>query len=707
MQVQTKSVFRFGAIEVREDEFRATRAGQPLDIEPKAFRVLVYLLQHAGHLVSKSELMNAVWGDTAVTENSLTRAIALLRRVLEDDPHQPHFIETVSTAGYRFICPVETDASPDTPVESRGTTEGMAPPSALSSKARPRFLRCWRWALAASAAGVAVAAGAFLWYIHQPLPSPHIGETRQLTRDVRWRFKRPLGVERGRVYFTGRPQGLFAVASSGDIETILPQNFVWDISPEGDYFLSDRGNNSLWVFSTTGKPVRYLADGSPAAWSPDGKQVIYAAEDGKVYTIPTEGGEPHFLFTSPSPSDTWYFAWSPDGKRIRFNTDSDRIWEVASDGSNLHEFLPGMKGSVIKCCGRWTPDGAFYIFVSSKKVPASAWEGSQLWSLDERSGKFRKASHEPVQLTFGPMQWTHPLSSRDSRTIFATGILNQGELVRFDTRTRQFARYLGGISADWLEFSRDGKYLAYISYPDQKIWRANRDGSDRILLAQPQGPAYGIRWSPDGARILFVVTFAGARKSEVYIISCNGGRPERVQFPPGENPVDPTWSSDGRHLAYSMDSMAQPTPRGIRILDLETHRSSPLPAAPLSLWSPRWSPDGRFIFCFAVPTGSAVFDTKTRRWVQFPEKIDVGWPNWAHDSRSVYFLSNAFGATQADGVYRISIPSGDTERVIDLTNFRFWGSLGTAWLGLDPEDHPILLRDAGSIELYALTLERK
>lgn len=107
MTASNSSVFRFSDIEVREGELRATRAGAPLSIEPKAFRVLVYLLKNPNRLVTKDELLSAVWGDTAVTDNSLTRAIALLRRVLEDDPRQPHFIETVATVGYRFICPVE------------------------------------------------------------------------------------------------------------------------------------------------------------------------------------------------------------------------------------------------------------------------------------------------------------------------------------------------------------------------------------------------------------------------------------------------------------------------------------------------------------------------------------------------------------------------------------------------------------------------
>jgi TolB-like protein/DNA-binding winged helix-turn-helix (wHTH) protein/Tfp pilus assembly protein PilF len=112
MTAQTSFTFRFADIEVREPELRVIRSGESLAIEPKAFRVLIYLLRNAGRLVPKEELLTAVWGDTAVTDNSLTRAVALLRRMLDDDPHQPRFIETVSTAGYRFICPVDvTDDS--------------------------------------------------------------------------------------------------------------------------------------------------------------------------------------------------------------------------------------------------------------------------------------------------------------------------------------------------------------------------------------------------------------------------------------------------------------------------------------------------------------------------------------------------------------------------------------------------------------------
>src|ERR1700754_5260607 len=97
-------VFRFSDIEVREREFSLLKAGKVLAVEPKAFRVLLLLLRSPQKGIAKEELLNSVWGNTAVTEGSLTRCIWLLRRLLGDDVNEPRFIETVATVGYRLGC---------------------------------------------------------------------------------------------------------------------------------------------------------------------------------------------------------------------------------------------------------------------------------------------------------------------------------------------------------------------------------------------------------------------------------------------------------------------------------------------------------------------------------------------------------------------------------------------------------------------------
>ncbi len=101
------SVFTFADVEVREREFCIVKAGELLPVEPKAFRVLLFLLRSPHRLIAKNELLDAVWNDCAVSDNSLTRSIALLRRLLGDDTHEPRYIATVPTVGYRFLCDVK------------------------------------------------------------------------------------------------------------------------------------------------------------------------------------------------------------------------------------------------------------------------------------------------------------------------------------------------------------------------------------------------------------------------------------------------------------------------------------------------------------------------------------------------------------------------------------------------------------------------
>ena len=99
-------IFRFDDVEVREG-VSLTKAGKVSTVEPKAFHALLFLLRNPQRLISTEELIQWVWGDTAVGDGSLTRCIWLLRRLLGDDSNEPRYIETVTTVGYRFVCPVE------------------------------------------------------------------------------------------------------------------------------------------------------------------------------------------------------------------------------------------------------------------------------------------------------------------------------------------------------------------------------------------------------------------------------------------------------------------------------------------------------------------------------------------------------------------------------------------------------------------------
>ena len=92
---------------------RLSRHGVAIRVEPKVMDVLSELAAHAGKAVPKEEIIRAVWGREHLAESILTRAVAELRRHLEDDAHAPRFIETIPKRGYRLIAPVVFFADAD------------------------------------------------------------------------------------------------------------------------------------------------------------------------------------------------------------------------------------------------------------------------------------------------------------------------------------------------------------------------------------------------------------------------------------------------------------------------------------------------------------------------------------------------------------------------------------------------------------------
>ena len=106
---------QFGEFELDREAACLRRAGQELDLSPKAFQVLSYLVDHRQRVVPKQELVEALWKDTFVTDDALVQAVTALRRALGDDPDHPRYIRTRARVGYQFIAPVEESG------ESAGT----------------------------------------------------------------------------------------------------------------------------------------------------------------------------------------------------------------------------------------------------------------------------------------------------------------------------------------------------------------------------------------------------------------------------------------------------------------------------------------------------------------------------------------------------------------------------------------------------------
>lgn len=151
--------YRFGCILVDSAAHTLSRDGQDRPLEPKAFAVLLHLLAHRGELVTRDQLLDAVWGHRHVTPGVLTRAIAQLRSAMDDDPHHPRYIQTHHALGYRFIGEIDIEDDPRTehaPGEPASATMPALRPATRERRSADRRAHR-RWLMLALLLAVAVA----------------------------------------------------------------------------------------------------------------------------------------------------------------------------------------------------------------------------------------------------------------------------------------------------------------------------------------------------------------------------------------------------------------------------------------------------------------------------------------------------------------------------------------------------------------------
>jgi len=346
--------------------------------------------------------------------------------------------------------------------------------------------------------------------------------------------------------------------------------------------------------------------------------------------------------------------------------------------------LPAWHTPPNECCGQWTPDGKYFVFQSEANI----------WARAEKGNLLGKADTQPVQLTSGPMSFFSPLFSKDGKKLFVVGALSRGELARYDTKSAAFVPFLSGISADSVSFSRDGQWVTYVSFPEGTLWRSKADGSQRIQLTYPPFSVRLPSWSPDGQQILFYAFSTGPERPKMYTVSAEGGTPREMVPENSAEEWDTTWSSDGSKIAFG--SGPDDPASAVRILDVKTNQISTLPDSK-GLFSPRWSPDGRYIVAMPFESRSLMlFDFSTQKWDEIA-KITCGFPNWSKNSDYVYVLHEE----NDPAVMRVRLRDRKVERVADLKNFRQAGFYNV-WLSLAPDDSPLLLRDTGTQEIYAL-----
>ena len=584
----------------------------------------------------------------------------------------------------------------------RDTTSGRID-AAPAPTPRTKHRSGWFWAAAAAM----MASMAAFWWLRAPMPPPRIVSVTQITRDGLAKTSK-IVTDGVRIYFSefsGEQFVLSQVSTTGGevatISTPLLNVATLDISPDHSRllvrsFVGTEAEDPFWIVPLPAGSPRRLADitGHDGAWSPDGRQLVYA-NGNDLFLAKSDGSEPRKLLTAPGIPDSARF--SPDGKRIRFTVNDPQqtassLWETTADGTGVHAILRGWRNPPAESHGKWTLDAAYYLFTHYDA------RSSNIWVLPGRKGFFRNASATPVQLTTGPLDFDEACPSIGHQ-IFVYGVQSRGELVSYDSRSQNFLPFLSGISVEGVDFSSDGQWVTYVTLPEGTLWRSRADGTERLQLTYAPLVASLPRWSPDGQRIAFDATQFG-KPWKVFLVSAQGGDPREVSSE-NRGEFDPTWSPDGKQVAFGRHDV--PEAQNISVLDVQTHQVSVLPGSQ-GTFSPRWSPDGRFLAVLSSDSQKlALFDFKAQKWTDWLKGAGtLGFINWSRDSKYLYFDS-IFGNDQS--FHRLKIGETTPEQIASLKNLhRYFDWFGT-WSGLSPDGTPLFVRDISTQEIYALDVQ--
>ena len=546
------SVFKFEDIEVREREFLLVKGGEPLPVEPKAFRVLLFLLRNPRRLVTKDEILNAVWNDCAVSDNSLTRSIATLRRLLGDDSREPRFIATVPTVGYRFLCDVtaaeeggnggateETHLSPE--IENEDRPEPQPKPQFDPGRWRLSGLSLAGPCIVAVgivAAGFLIRQAASTRDVHGPFV-PHLATEERITSNPPEAPVENAVLSRDGKYLAFHDNaGLYLrqIATGETRAWGLPKDFVaWpdDWFPDGTHLLVTRREDpsrtlSLWKLSLFGgNPEKLMDDAAGGSVSPDGSRIAYVPgpEFGsELWVMDSDGANARRVALArkadqPNLGDGWiqHPAWSPNGSRLAYVEShlatpdppvfANSLLTRDANGGDLQVVLKD--DSRLRSALWWTADER--LLFAYLNDPASEREDTAVdsISMDERTGK---AAASLQRVTEG-QGWIGGLSatSDGKRLVVSRGNTTRQVFItepdpgnhRWKAPRRLTLDTNESLATAW---TADSKAVLFVSDRSGtwKLFKQNIDETTAEVLVEGRSMRFP-RLSADGSQILYLV----------------------------------------------------------------------------------------------------------------------------------------------------------------------------------------------------------
>jgi len=582
---------------------------------------------------------------------------------------------------------------------------GSAPTGAFSV-AKSRM--SWLW-IAGLAVGVATIAGSVVW-LSRPPAVPVVETVTQLTDDGEPKTG-DVETDGARIYLNEGVAFSVRIAqvsvSGGEtvqVPTQLANAQIASIRKDGSALLVLVGGafaprQSMWLLSLPGGTARRVGDleATSASLFPDGR-VLYTIGGSALYVAEGDGSNPRKLAEVSPRLNVASLAFSPNGDRVVFSTydfassKQGPIYEMAADGTGLHEALKGEIADFPsqRCCAKWTPDGRYLLFMAYSQ---GRWD---LWAMANKVQPLR-GSAIPVRLTNGPLSYTLGAVSGDGKHIFVIGSKARGELVRYDERTHQFMPYLGSISALDVTYSRDGMWIAYISYPDHLLWRSRTDGSERLQLTYSPQLASEPRISPDGTRVAF-----STPDSTAYVINMNGGTAKKI----ADNASAPDWSPDGNLVVVGSatpgKAVGEQGSFESRVVDLRTGKISVVPGSENTL-GPWFVTQEMLVAANQYSSAFMLFDFKTGKWSELARNSDT-FQAWAPSLDGKYLYCTTAGADPK--AQRIRISDHRVETITTLRNLRSVSDPSEgAQINVAPDGSALFAREVGTQEIYALQVK--
>jgi Tol biopolymer transport system component/DNA-binding winged helix-turn-helix (wHTH) protein len=561
------------------------RQGEAIPLTPKAFDILLILVQNRDRVVEKDELMKLVWPDTAVEENNLTRNISSLRRALGERPEEHRYIVTIPGRGYRFAAElpaatVGTDVVFERHARARVLIEEQSDSDSAVQAIQPaqtevveqKSARSIAFQVSVAVVACTLLAAASLYIASRReaiLRPPRVVPLTSLPDRAECSNLSPDG---DRVAFTRQSDspdssGIYIKQIGSEDYLQITRNVsdwcpAW--SPDGRYLAFSRyakQEHSIYLISALGGAERKLHSGAPAAplldWSPDGSFIAFSAappghRSSVVSLLSLETLQERSLTEPVVGSLDFGPAFSADGKQLAFvrnngtNTKGD-IFVAATNGTGVRRltFDNAWIGPP-----SWTRDGKFILFSSARNgLPT-------IWKIPAMGG-----SPIPV-LGAGPKALRPTLSRSGDRLAFEQrmGTSSLWDLNLSAPGNNLFRRKVIASPGNnrMAQPSPDGKRLVFISYRSgsEEIFVCNADGTNLLQLTHlGNGAAPGVpRWSPDGQEIALDLVFEG--HSAIFVMRANGGLLHRLTPEHWDN-INASWSHDGKWIFFASNRTGQ------------------------------------------------------------------------------------------------------------------------------------------------------